>query len=286
MEMRGKDSRRFLYAIAGGLSTLFHGAVLTLSVPSSPDSEVPSALPLSASEEIPFVVLPQSDIASEVASPPRPAAAPASRPLQVPPPAEIQPVIQPPADPLPQISAPPEQPLEWVEAPIAEPTSEPAVPETEASTETAPPIADIPPEPQVPPLEQTLESAEPSSDSPLVEFETDFPHHSDAEAGCFGLSSCQQVSDGGTYRKVATSLVDQLEEKGYDVRLRDDLEEEAGRQLYELLVPGQPQGDPQYLIVFSNPENGAAVYVVSEQMLTWNDLQTWNAHSQPDGQSG
>jgi hypothetical protein len=68
---------------------------------------------------------------------------------------------------------------------------------------------------------------------------------------------------------VARSLVTDLEAQGYTVTLRDDLED-TGRNVYELLPPDETT--LQYLLVFSDLD-GSAIYVMSQEIMTLDDLQ-------------
>jgi hypothetical protein len=102
-----------------------------------------------------------------------------------------------------------------------------------------------------------------------VAYTNTFPHFEGAASGCFGFQECRRVSGAGSYRNVARSLISGLEAQGYQVKLRDDLED-TGRNVYELSSPDT--SELKYLMVFSDAD-GSAVYVMSTEIMTLNDLQ-------------
>lgn len=113
-------------------------------------------------------------------------------------------------------------------------------------------------------------NVDPDIPSPTSGYSNDFPHLEGAVSGCFGVTDCRRVSSAGSYRSVARSLVDNLENNGYEVKLLDGLED-TGRNVYELSLPGSG-GDIKYLMVFSDVD-GSAVYVMSSEIMTLGDLQ-------------
>lgn len=118
---------------------------------------------------------------------------------------------------------------------------------------------------------------------PVLSYADTFPHFEGAVEGCFGLGGCRRVSNPGSYRTVARSLIADLEGQGYRVDLRDDLED-TGRNVYELIPPDSPD-HVQYLMVFSDMD-GSAVYVLSNQVMTLNDLQALQHDPDVAEQSG
>jgi uncharacterized protein (DUF302 family) len=88
------------------------------------------------------------------------------------------------------------------------------------------------------------------------------------------------VTGIGSYREVGRSLIANLETQGYRVKLRHDLED-TGRNVYELTPPDSAI-EPQYLIVFSDPADGSAVYVMSKEILTLKELQSLQAQAPAD----
>jgi len=155
--------------------------------------------------------------------------------------------------------------------PPASPPAPPEIPEPE------PPQALDPepePEPPVQPEPAPSVNEPPATEGPLMVYGDDFPHPEEAEGGCFGFSACRRVSGAGTYRSVARSLIANLENQGYEVSLRDDLED-TGRNVYELSPPDAGAAT-QYLMVFSD-HDGSAIYVMSDQILTLNELRTMQA---------
>lgn len=218
--------------------------------------------------DISVVMLPKEPPAEDPAvteAEPAPAAAtpqPAPTPEQVPPP---------PLESLLQTD---------VIAPDPEPDPEPIAPEPEI-TETTPPVEEPPFEPQEEITTQDVEPIEPPADGPLMAYNDTFPHFEGAVGGCFGFNQCRRVSGAGTYRSVARSLISDLEAQGYGVDLRDDLED-TGRNVYELTPP---DGDTiKYLLVFSDTD-GSAVYVMSDRIMTLNDLQALQAQTRANRQS-
>ena len=199
---------------------------------------------------MPVVVLPQSEAPPPPPAPeiPQPTAPKPAAPIAPPP--SSKPALLP-TDVIPESAPPP-------------PTSQPLPAQ---STEPAPrppdelPIADGAPTPAFSP---------PPEDGPLTRYGDRFPHFEGAVGGCFGLSECRQVSGVGSYRTVARSLIAGLENQGYRVNPRDDLED-TGRNVYELMPPG---GDAtrQFLMVFSGAD-GSAIYVMSPEILTLEELR-------------
>lgn len=161
---------------------------------------------------------------------------------------------------------------------MATPEPEPAAADPEQA-----PLEDEPPafaDEAIEPAYGELVTPEPVG--PLVGYNETFPHFEGAVGGCFGFTECRRVSGAGSYRSVARSLIDDLEAQGYGVDLRDDLED-TGRNVYEL---SPPNGDPiKYLLVFSD-RDGSAIYVMSEEIMTLNELQSLQAQSQTVRHSG
>lgn len=183
---------------------------------------------------------------------------------------------------LPVVEAPPEPPQspEATPPPSAGAAAAPPAPANQATPRSPiPPVPeqrdleDLPEEDELP-IEDGLDVAtdDPGPEDPeeIVAFSPDFPHYEGAEGGCYGITACQRVRGVGNYRNVARGLVPSFEARGYDVTLREDLED-TGRQVYEM----QPAdgGSTQYLMVFSDLD-GSAVYVVSTRILSLNDLET------------
>ncbi|MEM7771868.1 MAG: hypothetical protein AAF327_15330 [Cyanobacteria bacterium P01_A01_bin.37] len=118
------------------------------------------------------------------------------------------------------------------------------------------------------------ETLPPLDPSPLPERPTNeplpfsqFPHLSGGEVGCYGLDNCHQIQ-GGNFRQIGNDLTQQIEEEGFEVRFRDDLED-AGIKVYEVT-----QDDTtQYLSVLQ-PELGRTVYILAAEPVTSSQLQT------------
>lgn len=165
------------------------------------------------------------------------------------------------------------------ESPPRAPQPMPAATPPEITEPTATdelPIADDPSPTFTPP---PTEPEDPVDEGPLMGYGDRFPHYAGAVGGCFGLSECRQVSGVGSYRTVARSLIAGLEEQGYLVELRDDLED-TGRNVYELTPPG-PGTTRQFLMVFSNTD-GSAIYVMSPDVMTLDELKALAAQSGDD----
>jgi len=223
----------------------------------------------------------QSPTTEETAPPPPPSAEVGSVPSQ---PIAAKPEPSPNAsEPLLQTDIIPDQPIaEPVpseDGPITEPVppQDPTViedPEVSLEAESLEAEVDIHSE-----FEKSLPDLPPAG--PLMSYGETFPHFQGAVEGCFGFNQCRRVSGAGSYRSVARSLISDLEAQGYDVDLRDDLED-TGRNVYELMPP---DGDAiQYLLVFSDVD-GSAIYVMSDTIMTLNDLQALQAPTQQSRQS-
>ncbi len=239
------------------LSLTAHGVLLILPMPSDrPSESLPEAVSESANGELSVVVLsekPSTLDEATVAEPTSEAATVAPASPSVPP----VPVEPPVARPSPVPAAVPLAPDMTAGSP------EPAIEDLPQLAETEPlPVF----EPPVDALNETVQSP---SVEPLVSYAVTFPHFEGAEDGCFGVSECRRVNGAGTYRSVARSLVTDLEAQGYTVTLRDDLED-TGRNVYELLPPDETT--LQYLLVFSDLD-GSAIYVMSQEIMTLDDLQ-------------
>jgi hypothetical protein len=191
---------------------------------------------------------------------------------------------------LPQSEPPPPPPASTTEAPpsppsqrAASPAPAPLLPTDVIVEPVAPPptAADLPPQPSDPPPvedlpvangNQTPFFAPPTHDGPLLSYGEQFPHFEGATSGCLGLGECRQVTGVGTYREVADSLIAGLENQGYGVDLRDELED-TGRNVYELTPPGDGAAK-QFLLVFQGEELGSAIYVMSPEIMTLDELKS------------
>lgn len=240
------------------LSAVAHGVILWLPMPEvHPPSSPTAAEP--EPEDMSVVVL--SRPASRQEPPPAPASQPSRSPSPKPapaitPPPALEPTLLP-TDVIPESSSAPAPRPSQPKAPA------PAIPDEL-------PIADG---------EATPAFPSPASAGPLIEYGDRFPHFDGAVGGCFGLSECRQVSDIGNYRTVARSLISGLEDQGYTVELRDDLED-TGRNVYELTPPGNGS-TRQFLLVFSNTD-GSAIYVMSPDVMTLDELKSLSAQGGGD----
>ncbi len=95
----------------------------------------------------------------------------------------------------------------------------------------------------------------------------DVPLLAGAEAGCFGIGVCHQLTDGTNFRAAGQTLESQLAAQGYKVTLRDDIEE-AGRKVYEL----NKGNETRFLNVLS-ADIGTTVYLITPQPISLTDLQ-------------
>lgn len=87
-----------------------------------------------------------------------------------------------------------------------------------------------------------------------------------AEAGCFGLGTCRQIT-GVPFRGTGNTLQQQLAAQGYTVKQRSDLEE-TGREVYEIAKDGKTR----YLNILSSDLN-TTVYIVTPEPIQLADLQ-------------
>ncbi len=233
------------------LSAIAHSVILWLPMPEndSPGTALPSLDP--ESTEMAVVILPEQ--AAVETLPPETA----NSPLAPSPESPLAPASEPatllPTDVIPQ----PVSPQLEVSAPVPPPTPVESL---------NPSIKDLP----VDDGDVTPAFTQPVPDGPLLSYGDHFPHVAGAVSGCFGLSECRQVRTGERYHTVARSLIVGLEDQGYGVKLRDDLEGN-GRHVYEITAPDSQTAN-QYLLVFSGAD-GSAIYVMSPQIMTLDELE-------------
>lgn len=188
--------------------------------------------------------------------------APAEVDLEValsPMPVPRQPVPSPPPSPAPARPAPsvalrpptqsvqPVRPILPQPRPVQPPVAAPAAPPAPSPTPTP------------------LPSPEPVP-APAIPF-ADLPQLAGTEVGCFGLSTCHQLSNGTSFRAAGQTLEAELVAQGYQVRLRDDLEE-TGRKVYEI----SKDDKTRFLNVLST-DVGTTVYLVTPQPIHLAELQ-------------
>ena len=106
----------------------------------------------------------------------------------------------------------------------------------------------------------------------VVQLGDDFPHLAGAQAGCYGLESCHQLS--GNFRQAAQQLVEQMESQGYRLTEREDIDG-TGHRVFEVIMPDDPN-TIAYLNVYS-PDVGSTVYVLTADILSLEQLQQLNA---------
>ena len=233
-------------AVVLALSAATHGLLLMVPMPQSSESTLMPDSPDAESDSITVIMLPEdaeAEAVPEITQPSEPALPSATEPE----------LLQ------------PEVISDEVLSPAPDPASQPT-PESNLDANPELPLEDgltspgfVEPQP----------TAEPASIGPLVGYSDTFPHAAGAESGCFGLGDCRRVVGGGNHRKVATSLIDDLENEGYSVDQRDDLDD-PGRNVYEVISPGDTT--IQYLIVFSDGLE-SAVYVMSDEIITLAELE-------------
>ena len=230
------------------LSAAAHGLLLMVPMPQSSESTLMPNSPDAESDSIAVIIMPD-DTAAEVTAVPE-----ITRPSEPALPAAAEPEL-----------LQPDVISDEVLSSAPDPASQPP---PESNLETNPEL----------PLEDGLTSpgfvepqpaADPATLGPLVGYSDTFPHAAGAESGCFGLGDCRRVLGGGNHRKVAASLIDDLENEGYSVDQRDDLDD-PGRNVYEVISPGDTT--IQYLIVFSDGLE-SAVYVMSDEIITLAELE-------------
>ncbi len=255
------------------LSIASHAALLALPLPASRESFSFFSPEVEAKGEMAVVMLPPPQLAEASLDAP-----PEDLPVNAIAPSVVEVSAAPSSPEVPQaIPVPPVPPVpvptvsDDPEAVLADPLLEASEPEDVLATVNPPEVeanSPITPSPSEP--ESLVVEVDPPG--PLRAYGTGFPHFEGATAGCFGTTGCRRVSGVGSYREVARSLIANLETQGYQVRLRDDLED-TGRNVYELTPPGSAAA-AQYLIVFSDPSDGSAVYVMSDEVLTLHDLES------------
>ena len=230
-------------------SAIAHSAIFWLPMPQPDGEDLSSTAMSSQDEDVAVVILPQSET-----SPP-------------------------PSEPTTETTPPPSS--ESAATPVPEPATLLPTDVIEEPVVPPPTTADLPPHPiDLPPIEDLpIENGDtdpsftpPVNEGPLLSYDGQFPHFPGATSGCLGLGECRQVNGIGTYRNVANSLVAGLEDQGYMVNLRDDLED-TGRNVYELIPPGDG-GTRQFLLVFQGEESGSAIYVMSPEIMTLDELKS------------
>ena len=223
------------------LSVVTHGVVLWLPLPSPAPQEESLSVPQPRDEEIAVVVIPEQ--ASAVA------------PL----PQDIESSPAPSAD-----SAP-------VEAGVLLPT--------DVAPEAALPPPPLPSEPMTAPSAKELPEAEgtpqsvvtpPTNEGPLLEYGDGFPHVAGAVGGCFGLSECQRVPNASNFRRMGRGLAGDLTAQDYKVDLLDEFTD-SGLNVYAITAPGS--SEQQFLTIFSLVEDGSAIYILTSERLTLEELK-------------
>ena len=235
-------------AIVLALSAGAHSLLLLVPMPQSSESALRPNSPETEADSIAVIMLPEdpeAEVAAvpELARPSEPAAPPVAESVPLQPNVISEPVLSPAPNP------------DSLSAPEPGLNAEPELPPEDGLT--SPGFVD--PQP----------ATDPTPVGPLVGYSDIFPHAAGAESGCFGLGDCRRVVGGGNYRRVAASLIDDLENQGYSVDQRDDLDD-PGRHVYEVVSPGDTL--IQYLIVFSDGLE-SAVYVMSDEIITLAELQ-------------
>jgi hypothetical protein len=253
------------------LSVVSHGLFLMMPWPESTAPEMPAASE-DAPADLAVMILPQTELDVEPVTPP-----PTTE--------EVPPVPE-------DAQAPPatETLLQTTVIPAAESPPVPPVPDPVTLDEPAPPPAEPSPVDEPPTVDEApiddgatpaYSDPTPVSTGPLMAYNNAFPHLEGAASGCFGFQECRRVSGAGSYRNVARSLIAGLEAQGYQVKLRDDLED-TGRNVYELSSP--ETSELKYLMVFSDAD-GSAVYVMSTEIMTLQDLQTLQVQAEASSQA-
>ena len=192
--------------------------------------------------------------------------------LVQPPPSPAQPV----PEPIP--APPPSEPMPVAEQPDQAPAPPPDQTQfTPKVQEPLPPNPETPEQPEIEPekvAKSELEPAPPSFEhGRLLTLGTDFPHLQSAQTGCYGLSSCHQLSDVGSYHRAAETLVAQMQQQGFQISEKEDIDF-PGQRVFSVIMPDQPE-ETYYLNIFSDGI-GSAVYVLSIEILTLSDLKSLN----------
>ncbi|MEL6468331.1 MAG: hypothetical protein AAFQ74_01260 [Cyanobacteria bacterium J06623_4] len=118
----------------------------------------------------------------------------------------------------------------------------------------------------------SLPSEQGTENKMVVQLDGDFPHLAGAQAGCYGLESCHQLS--GNFRQAAQQLITQMESQGYQLTEREDIDG-TGHRVFEVTMPDDPN-TIAYLNVYS-PDVGSTVYVLTADILSLEQLQQLNA---------
>lgn len=185
----------------------------------------------------------------------------AQRP-QLPPPSPPEPIYQ--LAPAP-VSAPPPQRVAPAVQPVA-PTSSPAPTPAPSPTPTPTPT----PSPQPSPSPSPDPTPLPPEQGMVVALGEDFPHLIGGQPNCFGLTNCHRVSGQGSYRRAASQLVEGMRANGYQVTMRDDIDEQ-GHRVYEVVMPSEPE-TTYYLNVFSDSAD-SMVYAMTLEIVSLAELQ-------------
>jgi len=246
----GKPSGKwFLGAVL--VSLCAHALTLHLPLPkpsadnpaSEPDTAERAISQTRATEAISVAKLPvRPPSQPSIQQPPQP-----NPPTVTAPPASIQPVVQSP-QPSPK---PTYQPAPAVIAPIVQ------QPNPTPSPQPSPTPS---PDPTPPAPEQGM----------VIALTEAFPHFAEAQSGCFSLSNCHRVSGQGSYRQAAKQLVEEMQANGYQVKQRDDIDDQ-GHRVYEVVIPSEPDAT-YYLNVFSDSAD-SMVYALTLQIVSLAELQ-------------
>ncbi len=234
------------------LSAIAHSAILWLPLPGTGPKEETLSAAQPRGEEIAVVILPGQEAPAE---PPPQVIEPT--PLQSVVPASTEPAALLPTDVTPQAASPQSQ--------LPSVPTTPQVPAAESPAADDLPIDEGDPAPVFTP---------PENDGPLLSYGDGFPHAAGAISGCFGLTGCQRVPNTDNFRNVGRNLVAALRAQGYKINLRDEFTE-AGRNVYALIAPDS--SDEQFLTIFSSTEDGSAIYIMSAEPLTLDELRLLSA---------
>jgi|GEM_PF-1373759 len=189
----------------------------------------------------------------------------------------LTPIQRPKPSPSPSSSPTPTASPSVTPTPKAASTPQPKVPQSvpKRSPQPQPPPQSPSPQPPTPvvspspielspspsPSPSLSPSPSPTSYEPVLPTSpfasANFPLYQGAQSGCFGSTNCNQVSGVQGFRNLSGNLQQHLEQNGYQVERRDDLEE-TGVAIFEV----SKGGETQYLSVLDSGTLGTAIYVL------------------------
>ncbi|NJN62322.1 MAG: hypothetical protein HC795_13045 [Coleofasciculaceae cyanobacterium RL_1_1] len=265
MRQQPRQSLKFSVCLLAAIGA--HAVLLWM--PSGADSETNQDL--IATEDV-IALTSLTQLSPEESSP---------EPIVTAPPDARQPKAQPPSSASTSPNNLPATPKDSNLAPEAQPSPPPKVnpstppsrsPDLDSDQEKSPasPSPTNLPTPTPTNLPTPTPTPSPEIDSTLPE-ESEFPHFTGAETGCYGSEQCHRVA-GESLRSVASQLKTNLEAQGYQFKQRDDLGDDAGFRVYEI----SKDQDVQFLHIFSEwslDQGDTTLYELSAQPKSLRELR-------------